>query len=552
MSHKKIKLFTKILLVSMMPFILLGIILQGMNYFISRNNFQVMSSKFNETLNSISKDSIGELTMMSEQAARDLLNEIKISVGSSLQPGESAKFMNLAKQQVQLKQVREFSFYGPNGTLELSSNENTALHQVPESILRQAIDTKGLVIDGKEETKNVFDFYLPLFVDQDMHRMNPDMNIGQFYGMLFVSFDKERILASIAHNRQKIADAEQETQTISQAVLKKGFYYSMAVGAFFLLFTPLVVIPIVKRSVINPMKKTIAANQQISDYLNLVAKEFTCASEKIAQGASEQAACFEETSSSLVTITSMTQNNANNAAHANNLAAQARDVATSATGSIQKMDEAMREIRQSADMTAKIIKVIDDIAFQTNLLALNAAVEAARAGEAGKGFAVVADEVRKLAMRCAEAAKNTSEMIEKSIKQSQSGVDITNTVRQILLNIIEHITKTAGLVSEISAASQEQSQGIENINNSISQMEIVTQQNAANAEESASAAKELDTQANQLDQSVRDLVDLVGIQVLRQKAMKKRVRKLTKPKAPATSHNHAEEIESQAKETAIV
>lgn len=525
MIRKKIKLFTKILLISMIPFLLLGIILQSMNYVTSRKSFGKLSDKFGETLNSLSQDSTSKLTLMSEQAARDLLQEIRISVGGSLQPGESAKFLNLAKQQVQLKQVREFSFYGPAGELELSSNDNTQRQRVPDKILQKAISTKEIVVAGKEETEKVFDFYLPLFIDEDMLRMNPEMNVGDFYGMLFVEFDKERILSSIKEQQQRIEEAEQDTQTMAQSVLTKSFHNSLIIGSVFLVVTATLIVPIVKHSVIAPMKKAIAANQQISDYLTLAAKQFTATSQTIADGASEQASSFEETSSSLTEITSMTQKNSENADHANTLASQAQEVAINGSESIRKMNETMQEIRKSADTTSKVIKVIDEIAFQTNLLALNAAVEAARAGEAGKGFAVVAEEVRNLAMRSAEAAKETENMIATSIKEAQNGVEITEAVSQTLTSITEHVTKTAQLVNEISIASKEQSQGIENVNTAISQVDVITQRNAANAEESAGSARELDTQADQLDQTVKELVQLVGVNISRKEVEKNRTLK---------------------------
>jgi methyl-accepting chemotaxis protein len=226
--------------------------------------------------------------------------------------------------------------------------------------------------------------------------------------------------------------------------------------------------------------------------------EISGGAQSLAEGANEQASSLEEVSSSLEEMASMTKQNADNSNQAKILATEAHSAATDGDASMKRMAEAINQIKSSADNTAKIVKSIDDIAFQTNLLALNAAVEAARAGDAGKGFAVVAGEVRNLAMRSAEAAKNTADMIEESVRNANGGVKITEEVAKSLNQIVDRTQKVGGLIAEIAAASNEQAQGIEQVNTAMAQMNQVTQQNAANSEESASAAEELSSQATEL------------------------------------------------------
>ena len=231
--------------------------------------------------------------------------------------------------------------------------------------------------------------------------------------------------------------------------------------------------------------------------------EISSGAQSLAEGANEQASSLEEVSSSLEETSSMTKQNADNSTQARLLVVETNTSISEAGEAMQRMAQAIHQIKTSSDNTAKILKTIDDIAFQTNLLALNAAVEAARAGEAGKGFAVVAEEVRNLAMRSAEAAKNTANMIEESVKNAESGVKITEDVAKALEKAVERSSKVNDLVSEIAAASNEQAQGVEQINTAVAQMNQVTQQNAANSEESASAAEELSSQAAELSNMVQ-------------------------------------------------
>jgi len=267
---------------------------------------------------------------------------------------------------------------------------------------------------------------------------------------------------------------------------------------------------LVSRSIIAPLNRIIVSMRSGSANVESASGEVSSASQSLAQGASEQAAAIEETTSSLEEMSSMLKQTSGNAVEAKGLSTAAASSAAKGTEAMQRMSTAIDEIKASADQTAKIIKTIDEIAFQTNLLALNAAVEAARAGEAGKGFAVVAEEVRNLAQRSAEAAKNTAEMIEGSVKNANNGVTISQEVAVALCEIAEGSTKVNSLINEIASAGEENSQGIEQINKAILQMDQVSQGSAANAEEAAAASEEPSAQAGQLNGMVVELQTMVG------------------------------------------
>ena len=240
------------------------------------------------------------------------------------------------------------------------------------------------------------------------------------------------------------------------------------------------------------------------------ASQVASASQSLAQGSSEQAAAIEETTGSIEEMAAMIKQNAGNANEARSLSDAARTSAEKGTGAMLRMSDAVGDIQKSCAATSKIVKTIDEIAFQTNLLALNAAVEAARAGEAGKSFAVVAEEVRNLALRSAEAAENTAALIEQSVKNANHGVQIGCEVGAALTEIADGSRKVNDLVSEIATACNQQAVGIEQISTAVGQMDTVTQRSAASAEESASAAEELSVQAEELSRIVTRLRVLVN------------------------------------------
>jgi methyl-accepting chemotaxis protein len=210
-------------------------------------------------------------------------------------------------------------------------------------------------------------------------------------------------------------------------------------------------------------------------------------SQALSEAASEQAASLEETSSSLEEMAARTQNNAQSTDKASELMTHSNAVAAKANASMAELNRSMKEIAGVSEQTQKIVKSIDEIAFQTNLLALNAAVEAARAGEAGAGFAVVANEVRNLAMRAAEAAKNTASLMGEIVQKVQKGEQLVDRTAKDFEVVADSSNKVMQLMGEVSAASLEQSQGIDQINKAVAEMNRVTQQNAASAEELASA-----------------------------------------------------------------
>jgi len=260
----------------------------------------------------------------------------------------------------------------------------------------------------------------------------------------------------------------------------------------------------------NPISRITEMLSSSSNEASEASRQVSSASLRLSEGATEQASSLEEASGSLEEINSMTLANADNAAKAGQLAQEAQSSANQGNSSMEHMKTAMKEINVSSQQISNIIKTIEDISFQTNLLALNAAVEAARAGEHGKGFAVVADEVRNLAQRAAKSAKDTASLIETSIAKVKNGTDIAEETAESLSKIVRSTQKVATVVIEIAEASKDQAKGITQITDVVSQLDKVTQQNASRAAQSAAAAEELLSQAESLKGAVSQLQGVIS------------------------------------------
>ncbi len=327
-------------------------------------------------------------------------------------------------------------------------------------------------------------------------------------------FDKFRgQIGTFVDREQKLMD---ERKTNAEKTSSNSMYLIIG-GVIIAIILALVISLFLANSVASPFRaifqglKTFSSGeldsvkvkfQDVIESLNSGSSQVSQASNQIASGSSQQAASLEETSSTLEEISSMTNNNAENANQANTLMQEANDVVTDANQSMGELTKSMEEISKASEETSKIVKTIDEIAFQTNLLALNAAVEAARAGEAGAGFAVVADEVRNLAMRAADAAKDTSELIEGTVKKVTDGAALVDKTNEAFKQVTDSSAKVGSLVAEISSASKEQADGIGQVTTAVSEMDKVVQQNAAGSEE-------LSSQANELSNKVGIMLEIV-------------------------------------------
>ena len=288
------------------------------------------------------------------------------------------------------------------------------------------------------------------------------------------------------------------------------------------------------RKMVSNLNQVISQISTSADLVEIGSQEISSASEAISSSASQQAASIEEISSSIEELSSQTRSNADNAQEASDLASESKNKAQGGNRQMKEMVHSMNEINKASENISAIIKAIDEIAFQTNVLAINAAVEAARAGAQGKGFGVVAKEVRNLAQRSAKAAKETSGMIQDSIKKINAGVTTAGETAQALADIVLSSEQTADLINEIAASSNEQSIGIQEITAGINQLNHVTQENSCISEEFASKSIELTQQA-------QDLKKLVAEFVLRKK-MKKGIRKSSSARKSKSKKAHENKV----------
>jgi methyl-accepting chemotaxis protein len=418
-------------------------------------------------------------------SVQSLFSSFQEGVKGSLERGQMKNFQKLIMQQKEIKNVIEVSLYDRVGKLNLSSTSagdagsvlpghfQSRLESSPEPILTYA--------------GNHLQVLAPQKVVSDCIRCHPSWQIGSLGGSLSMIYDLTEL-----------------DETITSLEI-----YMLAGGITVLLFTCGIIFLVMRKIVSTPINLVIEELSKSADTVSANAQKASVSSQSLADNASQQAAALEQTSSSLEEISSMTNQNSDNAVMANELMTDANQVMTNANQVMHKLIQAMDQIAQANEETSKIIKTIDQIAFQTNLLALNAAVEAARAGEAGAGFAVVAGEVRNLAKRSADAAKNTSGLLTETKQRVANGVMLVRETDEAFRQALEKNEKTATVLQEITSASREQATGIIQVSKAISELDRVTQQNAADADQASQIAVDMENESGQLSEDVTTLIQLI-------------------------------------------
>ncbi|MBX7254922.1 MAG: DUF3365 domain-containing protein [Candidatus Hydrogenedentes bacterium] len=400
-----------------------------------------------------------------------------------------------------------YTFRTPKRQARNSQNEPDAVEEKALDILEKEQRSEWHMIDPE---KNAVRYFRPVKLSERCMYCHGDPKTsqeiwGNDQGLDILGQKMENWKVGETHGAfeviQSLDEADRKLASTMMFAGSIAFVALVTVGIMFALFA----IYFVEKPVSVVSQRLFEGAAQVST----ASTEVSNASQQMAIGANDQAASLEETSASLQQMASMTKQNAANATQASSTAGVARKAAEQGQSAMAQMSGAIERIKASSVETAKILKTIDEIAFQTNLLALNAAVEAARAGEAGKGFAVVAEEVRSLAQRSAEAARNTAALVEESQKNAGDGVEASAVVGRQLQEIGTSIERVAHLIQEVAAASNEQAQGIDQINKAVSNMDRVTQSNAALSEESASSSEQLNAQATELNAMVHELVRLI-------------------------------------------
>ncbi len=429
------------------------------------------------------------------EVAGRVLQASEAALIGAMSAGEMDTVKKLIAAQNGVKGVLELSLHDHHGRVAYSSAPARLKQDLPGELKAGLLSATE---PQKRLTADAFEIYHPIPVTAACLECHSEFKAVKVAGVL-----------TYRYSTAGLAEARQQWDGVIAELNRSQLTQGLIGSALLLSLVGLVVTLVVRHQVARPLDRISAAIGAEAADLERAAIQVSGSSKALAEGASGQAASLEETSASLEEMASMTKRTAENAKAASESAGQACRSADTGAQRMEALQGAMSGIKTASEDITKILKTIDEIAFQTNILALNAAVEAARAGDAGMGFAVVAEEVRNLAQRSAQAARETAEKIEGSVAKSSHGAEITAEVSNSFTEIQTRVRRLDQLIGEIARASSEQQQGISQVNTAVADMDKVTQRTAATAEESASAALQLNTQSSALKDTVAELAHLV-------------------------------------------
>lgn len=435
------------------------------------------------------------LTSAEEKQAMNLHRAVQQAVKGSIARGEMEKFTRLVQSQKEVEGLSEFSLFNRNGKVTHSSDPSAIGKSLPESIKKRLTTNTDLISNN---TGDAIEYYQPQIASAECLRCHLDWKEGESGGVTYFKFSTA-VLAQL----QKQGD-----EAISVINNRTLINCLLAIPAVVIIFG--FISWLITGKIFRIIRKTITSVREANDGFRETSQTVADVSNQLACGASEQTESIQKTSASIEEMSIITRQNAESAGHAESIVRDSGNDIKDANMAMADLTESMKEVYAASQETQKIIKTIDEIAFQTNLLALNAAVEAARAGEVGAGFAVVADEVRNLAMRAAEAARQTASMIEGTVNKVKAGSAFVDKASKAFEKVTAGAERLSVLVEEISERSRQQAIGIEEVNTAICEVAKVTDENSANAKETASASEEMNSQLEQMQVFVSEMVNLVS------------------------------------------
>lgn len=448
---------------------------------------------------SLLRRSMSENMIREEEAQWSWIKSLDRAVGlaliNTMAQGDMEKYAEVVQAQRHLNGLQELSLYNHKGKATYSTLTNQ-IGKILSGELSAELAKATQPIHRR--TAEAFEIYHPLRMEKDCLQCHPDFAEGALAGVMAFRFGDDFL-----------QEAKAAWDGCVTSIHKSNRALSIASLAGMSLVVAILIGLTVRKQVAVPMQSVMTSLVRGAECVHGAAASISAGSSALAESSSSQAASLEEVSASLEEMASLTKRNADTAAAAKSEALDTRQSADAGAAKVSELVGSMSQIRSASEEITKILKGIDEIAFQTNLLALNAAVEAARAGESGAGFAVVADEVRTLAQRCAAAAKESAGRIDDAIQKSRQGAAISAAVSQSFDTIRTKVRSLDKLVADIAAASQEQSQGMQEITKAVTSIDQATQANAGNATNSAHSAADLESQVAGMQEAVANLRHLI-------------------------------------------